>query len=59
MTKERYFQRIARRGRIVPRGIAIHFALPLEIDLLKEVENHFNVKIDEMSDNVSTVCHLN
>ena len=46
--KENYVHRIKRAGRFGKKGTAINFVLPKDTAFIKEIEEHFNCKIDEM-----------
>lgn len=46
--KENYVHRINRAGRFGKKGTAINFVLPKDTAFIKEIQEHFNHKIDEM-----------
>jgi ATP-dependent RNA helicase len=51
--RENYIHRIGRSGRFGRKGVAINFVKTEEIGLLREIEQHYNIQIDEMPMSVS------
>jgi superfamily II DNA/RNA helicase len=46
-----YLHRIGRSGRWGRKGIAINFVTPRDMIDLKNIENHYKIKVDELIDN--------
>lgn len=51
--RENYIHRIGRSGRFGRKGVAINFVKTEELSLLREIEQHYNIQIDEMPMSVS------
>lgn len=51
--RENYIHRIGRSGRFGRKGVAINFVKSDELTLLREIEQHYNIQIDEMPMSVS------
>lgn len=47
-TKENYIHRIGRSGRFGRKGVAINFVTTSDINVLKEIEQHYTTQIEEM-----------
>ncbi len=52
--KVNYIHRIGRSGRFGRRGLAINF----DFSSLKEIENHYSTKIEEMPSNIADTADL-
>ena len=52
---EDYLKRIGRRGCYGKRGLAISFVNKQEIQFLKELEQHFNINIQELPEDLSNL----
>lgn len=46
--KESYLHRIGRGGRYGRKGVAINFVSQRDVDLLKEIEQHYHTQIEEL-----------
>ncbi len=46
--KEDYFHRISRAGRFGRKGTAINFVIPQDARFIKEIQEHYNIQIEEM-----------
>jgi len=55
--KETYIHRIGRSGRYGRKGVAINFVTTDELQDLKDIETHYNTKIEAMPQNLAD--HLN
>merc|ERR1712188_103666 len=51
--KEHYIHRIGRCGRASKKGIAINFVTQRDVRQVKEIENYFQVNIEELPSNIS------
>lgn len=52
-TKESYIHRIGRSGRYGRKGVAINFVLYKDMNLLHELEKHYETEIEEMPNDIS------
>lgn len=52
LSREQYIHRIGRTGRLGRTGVAITFAKRDEVRLLRDIEQFFGTRIEELSDNV-------
>lgn len=50
--RELYIHRIGRSGRFGRKGIAINFVKPVDIRILRDIEQYYSTQIDEMPMNV-------
>jgi superfamily II DNA/RNA helicase len=50
--KETYIHRIGRSGRYGRKGVAINLVVENEDQELKELEEHYDIKIPEMPENI-------
>jgi len=45
---ENYIHRIGRSGRFGRKGVAINFVTSMDMEQMKQIENHYNTQIEEM-----------
>ena len=46
--KENYIQRIGRSGKFGRKEVAINLVLPNDAKIIREIQDHYNTKIEEM-----------
>lgn len=51
--KENYLHRIGRSGRFGRKGTAINFITADDVNMLKDIERHYNTQIEEMPANIA------
>ena len=56
--KETYIHRIGRSGRYGRKGVAINFITNRELGYLNELEDHYNIKIDDLPQNVGEIFNV-
>ena len=52
-SKETYIHRIGRSGRYVRKGVSINFTTDRDIQHMKDIESHYDTKINEMPQDIS------
>jgi superfamily II DNA/RNA helicase len=57
-SKETYVHRIGRSGRYGRKGVAINFITNRELGYLNELEEHYNIKIDDLPQNVGDIFNV-
>ena len=57
-SKETYVHRIGRSGRYGRKGVAINFITNRELGYLNELEEHYNIKIDDLPQNVGEIFNV-
>ncbi len=57
-SKETYIHRIGRSGRYGRKGVAINFITNRELGYLNELEEHYNIKIDDLPQNVNEIFNV-
>ena len=57
-SKETYIHRIGRSGRYGRKGVAINFITNRELGYLSELEEHYNIKIDDLPQNVGEIFNV-
>ena len=57
-SKETYVHRIGRSGRYGRKGVAINFITNRELGYLNELEGHYNIKIDDLPQNVGEIFNV-
>ena len=57
-SKETYVHRIGRSGRYGRKGVAINFITNRELGYLSELEEHYNIKIDDLPQNVGDIFNV-
>ena len=57
-SKETYVHRIGRSGRYGRKGVAINFITNRELGYLNELEEHYNIKIDDLPQNVNEIFNV-
>jgi len=57
-SKETYVHRIGRSGRYGRKGVAINFITNRELGYLSELEEHYNIKIDDLPQNVGEIFNV-
>jgi len=50
---ENYIRRIGRRGRFGRKGVAINFVTTQDVNMLRDIEQFYNIQIDEMPPNLA------
>jgi ATP-dependent RNA helicase UAP56/SUB2 len=57
---DQYLHRVGRAGRFGTRGLAISFVTPEteENEILEQVQSRFEVKIDELPDQIDTSTYM-
>jgi translation initiation factor 4A len=53
--RENYVHRIGRSGRFGRKGVAINLVAPNELEMLKELEQHYTTKITELPENINNI----
>lgn len=57
-SKETYIHRIGRSGRYGRKGVAINFITNRELGYLNELEEHYNIKINDLPQNVGDIFNV-
>lgn len=57
-SKETYVHRIGRSGRYGRKGVAINFITNRELGYLNELEEHYNIKIEDLPQNVGEIFNV-
>lgn len=57
-SKETYVHRIGRSGRYGRKGVAINFITNRELGYLNELEEHYNIKIDDLPQNIGEIFNV-
>ena len=52
-SKETYIHRIGRSGRYGRKGVAINFLTTEDVGQMKEIEEFYNTKVEEMPQNLA------